>query len=249
MNVLQRLRRRRNGFTLTEIIVVVAIIALLATLIMPTFNSIVTRSRQTQSLSNMRSITMAMITYASDHEMSVPSDDGSPRPPTWDVQILPYMGFDFASSFDNSRREVTQSDGTPLSLISIYRCPLDTRKAGNGTFPRSYGVSGVAIAPTDSWLGGVPGRKTGEGMRFNLIKDLSRFVLLCRTPLDWENSTNVVGQGAMLATNGPNPSSPKDPDWKVFGGKTPYAFADGHTALLTPTEAKEVDPRKWKYGM
>jgi prepilin-type N-terminal cleavage/methylation domain-containing protein/prepilin-type processing-associated H-X9-DG protein len=249
MNALQNFRRCRNGFTLIEIIVVIAIVALLSALLLPTVNSSIKKVRQTQSLANMKSITMAMITYAADHEMSIPSDVGSPRPPTWDIQILPYMGFDFAATFDNARRDLTASDGSPISLISIYRCPLDTRKAGKGIFPRSYGASGVAIAPTDSWLGGIPGRKLGEGIRLNLIKDLSRFVLLCRTPLDWENSTNVVGQGAMLATNGPNPNSPNDPDWKIFGGKTPYAFADGHTALLTPAEAKEVDPRKWNYGM
>lgn len=239
----------RHGFTLIELLSVVAIAGVLAALLIPSVNSFTKKGRQTQSLSNMRTITSALITFASENQMRMPSDDGSPRPPTWDVQILPYLGFSFSNSFDNSRRNISPSDGTSLSVLSVFRCPLDKRKPSEGFFPRSFGVSGVTVAPTTSWLGGIPGRKAGEGIRLSQINNLSQFVLLCRTPLDWEVETNVVGQGAMLATNGPNPASPQASDWKTFNGKTPYGFADGHTALLTPAEAKEVDPRNWTYGM
>lgn len=232
-----------------ELISVVAIAGLLIALLIPSINSFSKKGRQTQSLSNIRTITSALIAFASDNQMRMPSDSGSPRPPTWDAQILPYLGFSFSDSYDNSRRNISPADGTPLSSLSIFRCPLDKRRPAEGFFPRSYGATGVTVAPTTSWLGGVPGRKAGEGIRLSQINNPSRFVLLCRTPLDWEDATNVVGQGSMLATNGPNPNTPQAADWQVFNGKTPYGFADGHTALLTAEQAREVDPRNWTYGM
>lgn len=240
---------RKSGFTLIELLSTVAIIAVLAALLMPAVNSFTKKSRQTQSLANMKSITTALVAFAAENEMRMPSDDGSPRPPTWDVQLLPYLGYTFSSSFDHSRKNITPADGAPVSLLSTYLCPLDKRKAAEGFYPRSYGVSGVTVAPTTSWLGGISGRKAGEGIRLSQIQNLSKFVLLCRTPLDWEVDTNVVGQGGMLATNGPNPNSPQAADWKIFDGKTPFGFADGHVALLTPAATKEVDPRNWTSGM
>lgn len=240
---------KRGGFTLIELLSVVAICGILAALLLPAVNSFTKKSRQTKSLSSMKAISAGILAFAAENEMRVPSDDGSPRPPTWDVQILPYMGFSFSQAYDHARRDLTPADGTPISLLSLYLCPLDKRKAAEGFYPRSFGMSGVAIAPTTSWLAGIPGRKAGEGIRLSQIQNLSKFVMLCRTPLDWEVATNVVGQGAMLATNGPNPSTPQTADWKLFNGKTPYAFADGHVSLLAPDQANEVDPRDWTYGM
>ena len=57
----------RNGFTLPELMVVMAIIILLVALIMPVVRSGMDRARDAQCVSNLRTIGMAVTLYARDH--------------------------------------------------------------------------------------------------------------------------------------------------------------------------------------
>ena len=240
----------RWGFTMVELLVVIAVVALLAALLLPAVNSSLARARQMQSLSNMKTITSGLLAFASDNTMRIPSMNGIPAPPTWDAQILPYLGFRYSATYAGG----TVTDGTPLSLLAIFRCPLDTRKPAPGLFPRSYGVSGVAINPVGlpppqppPWSGGKPNRPVGEGIGLLEVRRPASFVLLCRLPIEWELPGVVVGEGAMTAYNGPNPNDATDHNWRIFGGKTPYGFLDGHVGFFTPAQAVAVDPATWTY--
>jgi len=57
---------RRAGFTLIELMVVVAIIGILAGILFPVFASARERARQAQCISNQRQIAIGVITYAQD---------------------------------------------------------------------------------------------------------------------------------------------------------------------------------------
>lgn len=242
---------KNSGFTLLEMLVVIAVMGLLVSLIVPAIRSSLAKTKQMKSLSNMRTITSGLLSFASDNNMHIPSHNGTPSPPTWDVQILPYLGgFKYSATY--SRGPLT--DGEPLSLLTVFRCPLDGRKQAPNFFPRSYGVSGVAVNPVGfpppqpaPWSGGKPGRPVGEGIGLLEVRSLLKLVLICRLPTAWELPAVVVGEADKTAANGPDPGNPNAPDWLIFGGKTPYGFADGHVALLTPSQAMEVNPRTWTY--
>lgn len=212
----------QQGFTLVELLVSIAIVALLVALASPTLMSMLARAKQTQSLSNMKSIGTGLITFASDNDHRFPN---ALVPGAWDVQILPYL------------------DSTKAS---IFRCPLDCRRFLPGFSPRSYGVTGVTVN-LGGWNGGRTERRDGEGISLTQIPKPANFVLLCRISRDWELPMNVVGSVDYSAANGPNPLNPQDPNWSIFGGKTPYAFADGHVTFLTPNQATEVNPNEWTY--
>lgn len=58
---------RRRGFTVTELVVVIAIIALIVALLVPTIAAVRARSRTLKCLTNQRTITMANYAYAGDN--------------------------------------------------------------------------------------------------------------------------------------------------------------------------------------
>lgn len=229
---------RQDAFTLIELLVGVAIVAVLAALAQFSAGVIVQNAKQTQSLANMRSITNGLLSFSADYHQQLPSLDPDSAT-AWDVQILPYL-----------TSGVPQADGDASQYgiaRNVFRCALDQRQpdAAGDIYPRSYGLTGVAMNVSGEWTGGIANRQPGEGIRLVQISQPSKFVMLCRIPRHWEVSGNVVGEPAWLATNGPPPSEPGNPNWSIFRGKTPYGFADGHVALLDPEAAQEVDPHFW----
>ena len=62
----------RRGFTLIELLTVIAIIALLAALLLPALTSAKLAGKRAACLSNLRQIGIAIHTYSSDHDGSIP---------------------------------------------------------------------------------------------------------------------------------------------------------------------------------
>lgn len=91
--------RRRDGFTLVELLVVMAIIALLAALIVPCVATAASAGRRAACLNNLRQIGIAIQSYSAEFEGRIPY--GPTAPP-----------FTSPSSF-------YPSTGAPTSLLSL----------------------------------------------------------------------------------------------------------------------------------
>lgn len=61
-------RNVHSGFTLIELLVVIAIISILAAIMFPVFSSVREKGRQSQCLSNLRQLGIAMQCYLDDYE-------------------------------------------------------------------------------------------------------------------------------------------------------------------------------------
>ena len=239
------------AFTLTEMLVVMAVIAVLALLAFGSFQSAMQSSKTAGSLSNMRQLSGAFLNYAADNNNMLPNSRNPDQSLcyAWDLQLFPYLGI--SDGFSGSTTSPKLKPGLDLD---VFRCPLDARNASpSGSFyPRSYGVTASAvywIVPGDNqpFGGGIPGRRRGEGMRMAVVSKPSTYVILCRVGKDWEVSGNTVGVQSQSIYNGPDPMNPAtwEPYRVLFGGKTPYGFADGHVALLNKQEALLVNPNTW----
>lgn len=69
--------RMKQGFTLIELLVVITIIAILASLAVPTFSKIQERGNQTKGISNCRQVITTLRLYASDNSGQYPDADTS----------------------------------------------------------------------------------------------------------------------------------------------------------------------------
>src|SRR4051794_22836706 len=66
---------RRPGFSLMEILVVVAIILVLAAILVPTVNTVQNRAAKNVALQTMRQLAAAALTYAVDNNNELPPED------------------------------------------------------------------------------------------------------------------------------------------------------------------------------
>lgn len=131
----------RSAFTLVELLVVVAIIAILMAIVLPGAGRMLDRSRTTKCSSNLRQIGMALNSYADDHNEFYPAvydgtaGDGSS---TWIWKMKEYLAMP-----ENSM------GSSPLPRAAgVFICP-----SFKSTDPRavSYALNGYMIPASVAW--------------------------------------------------------------------------------------------------
>src|SRR5690606_27489202 len=70
-------RFRGHVFTLIELVVVVAILAILASMLLPAISKARERGRAIVCVSNMRQLGLGLISYSSDHDEALPQYYGA----------------------------------------------------------------------------------------------------------------------------------------------------------------------------
>lgn len=113
--------RKANAFTLVELLVVVAIIALLLGILMPALNKAKLLAANTVCLSHLHQLGYAFITYGADNRDYIPAARAE-RGHTWN-NMLGYGGYDGRSL----ESDVGVSSGIPIKELSshkLYTCPL-----------------------------------------------------------------------------------------------------------------------------
>ena len=76
-------RRSRHGFTILELLLVIAIIAMLAGILLPVAGQITTRAQTTKCMANLRQIGMAAHSAATDNDNRFPVIEIDPQNPIY----------------------------------------------------------------------------------------------------------------------------------------------------------------------
>ena len=206
---------RRSAFTLIELLSVIAIIGVLASVIIPTVGKVRQTARNAQCVSNLRQWSQAVLLYANDHKGNYvirgTAEDGTTGQ-TWVAvsNVIPRMLY---------------GRYLPGSTVvgELRNCPARRDGASGVSYyiNRPY-VTGSTVAPLDR----VPLAKVRTPSRFLLFTDIDYTVSA-------SNGFAIIGPAGLATHIAPLfTDAAKD---RHQGGVN-MAFGDGHVQRVTPSE-------------
>jgi prepilin-type N-terminal cleavage/methylation domain-containing protein/prepilin-type processing-associated H-X9-DG protein len=143
---------RRQGFTIIELIVVMAVISVLLALTLPAIGRARQAARRTQCQNNLRNLALGLTSFDTANQRLPASGyifeihGFVKKHHSWAISVLPYIGEQPLADAWNLRRPIDSPVNAPLTLarIPVFICPSDiTRspKVGGGG-DQSYVVNG-----------------------------------------------------------------------------------------------------------
>ncbi len=114
--------KRKSGFTFLELLVVIALVAVLAAILFPTVKAVRQRTAQAGCLNNLRQIGVAFQGYVHENNGLLPynpvSGGGS-----WYMLIGPYGGFNYGEIYTEAEAAIKAGRIPTLARKSILHCP------------------------------------------------------------------------------------------------------------------------------
>jgi prepilin-type N-terminal cleavage/methylation domain-containing protein/prepilin-type processing-associated H-X9-DG protein len=238
--------KRRNGFTLVELLVVIGIIAVLIGILLPALSKARTASTFTVCAERERQLVMAMQLYANENRGFFPRHDFGSGGNLWDVKTDLYDIF--RQRYNILHKMFFCPDTDPALPVTLYKTYLPTfyrigysywvpRKNNNGFTPPDPGAPGNSYQIKDKDVFRGPISIGDRYANFNPVltdtvltdpnsspdADLSRDALAMRSPEAWTPHRGKAG--VLLAINA--------------------AWADGHVTRIQATEVKARYKGNW----
>jgi len=193
-------RLNRSGFTLLELLMVIAVVGILAALLLPALGFAKGYAKRSACISNLKQINLGRHLYSDDHNGLLPIITNSGPPLVW-------------SDYEIFMRSYVGLKGNPSPSDKLFACPADTFYYENNDYVADslhvqsrYRFSSYAFNAGNSFTvrgqptwPGIAGRKIGS------IKEMEKTVLVAEVsalpPFSWHqpvraghvnNARNVV---------------------------------------------------------
>lgn len=216
-------RKNASGFTLVELLAVVAIVAVLAAVLLPALNGARRGAKRTACTNNLRQLAMAFAMFRGENQQRFPgqgpSSDSTAR---WMQKVSPYLNLP-ASTVTNNAAYYQPIFYCSMVPASVYK--QGSSKAGCGT----YGAAKNIVT-----LG------TDFGISYFQVNKPSTKVLLADKSFLSYKGQGGAGPGLDITAPFPdqadgaaaNHRSDGNPVASSTGGCN-YLFVDGHAETLT----------------
>jgi prepilin-type N-terminal cleavage/methylation domain-containing protein/prepilin-type processing-associated H-X9-DG protein len=249
-----------RAFTLVELLVVLAIIAIIASLILPALARARSRAQGSFCLNNTRQLAVAWMIYADEHNgqlaynlghgrtaAATPSVGGVPMSDNWVNNVESWE----LSSDNTNATAVVETGLGPFTSKStaLYRCPSDNvvsdlqRTAGWQSRVRSYSMNAMI---------GDAGTFSQTGVNINNSNYVQFFkVFSVPHPSDifvfLDEHPDSIDDGYFLNSDA-EPAKWTDLPASYHGGAASFSFADGHSELHRWHNASTKQPAR-AYGI
>jgi prepilin-type N-terminal cleavage/methylation domain-containing protein/prepilin-type processing-associated H-X9-DG protein len=230
--------KRRHGFTLVELLIVIAIITILAAMLLPAISRSKARAQAIMCMNNSKHLALAWTMYSTDNNDRLAYNQGGdpttrtfapPQSPNWVNNIMDWE----LSTDDTNVNFVGISILAPYAGFSagIYHCPSDhalsgvQKSAGWTSRVRSVSMNAMVGDPGSLLHAGVnASNPTLEQFLYESdIRDPSSiFVFLDEHP-------DSINDGSFLNTPGLLEWTDLPASYHNGGGS--FSFADGHTEI------------------
>ena len=242
--------KRRSAFTLTELIVVAATVAMLMGLLLPSLSRARRQAKRVACASNLRQLGQAFHMYAVDY-------DGSAMPMaywrTWPVTY--WYGQDGTACVDQTKGFVWPYLHSDLREHGLYECPeqplgsIEELQGAAGSVTTTYGYNGYFLSPPT-----VPGWAAQIGQRpwqnLDTMTEPQEVFVFADTMMLWfgklKNSAlldpPLLFSGKGSWRRNPFPTTSFRHDWH-----TNAVHADGHAASLAP-DPERITSREHRIG-
>lgn len=205
-----------RAFTLMEVLVTVAILAILVGLSFPIYSSLRSQAEQNQSLSNIKQLTAMLIGVASMDRAKLPAARDTSKPSgqwAWHYRLVEAGYFEY------------NSVGEMLASESVFHCPVDVRAIDDGRSPNrpSYAMNSLVSSTGGIWA------------PYRLISNQEKAASTILLAEIWGNRDNRTYSNVSFSNwrEGEQTQAAFD---RHSGGAN-YSFVDGHVEYLKLDEA------------